>query len=470
MNRTISRAGTLIAAICFLGFSVSCDDDEPPLPDNALTFSASSAGLGDDDNEAEITLNASRPVASPVAVTLSLTTEGVAYGEHFTTVPAAQGSTLVVTIPANASSVSFKVVREADVFLEGDESITFVIVDADDPVVIGGTAQVVLSFSSIVSEGAELTLNGILGAESGASAGNSVFVDLSENVQVPVARTSWDLGFYNGDDFRVIINYASGATAVMVDKTDLSQVTAADIDPDVLVAGLGQGTLDIIDDPHGDLDNTVIPAVSETDSENKVYVINRVGGHGGIGPVEDLVKVRILRNDDGYTVQYAAINESEFATADISKGDTHNFEFFSFEEGKVSVEPAHDKWDFVWTWSMYFTGAPGNYIPYGFSDLVFVNHHGGTQAAEVMATGGVTYDGFGEDNLAGVTFEEGRSTIGSGWRVTSPADQAGVKTDRFYLIKDAAGNVYKLRFVSFHPGDGGTRGKPVIEYALVKKG
>src|SRR5690606_41809028 len=104
------------------------------------------------------------------------------------------------------------------------------------------------------------------------------------------------------------------------------------------------------------------------------------------------------------------------------------------------------------------------------SRLVLVHQHGGTQAAEVRATGGVTCDGFGEDNLDGVTCQEGRSTIGSGWRVTSPADQAGVKPDRFYLIKDAAGNVYKLRFVSFHPGDGGTRGKPVIEYALVKKG
>ncbi len=44
-----------------------------------------------------------------------------------------------------------------------------------------------------------------------------------------------------------------------------------------------------------------------------------------------------------------------------------------------------------------------------------------------------------------------------------------MKTDRFYVIKDAAGNVYKLRFISFHASDGGVRGYPKIEYKLGKE-
>ncbi|WP_255157753.1 HmuY family protein [Siphonobacter sp. BAB-5385] len=45
-----------------------------------------------------------------------------------------------------------------------------------------------------------------------------------------------------------------------------------------------------------------------------------------------------------------------------------------------------------------------------------------------------------------------------------------MKTDRFYVIKDAAGNVYKLKFINYTSTDGGERGYPNIEYKLVKKG
>ncbi|MFN3381839.1 MAG: HmuY family protein [Runella zeae] len=44
-----------------------------------------------------------------------------------------------------------------------------------------------------------------------------------------------------------------------------------------------------------------------------------------------------------------------------------------------------------------------------------------------------------------------------------------MKTDRFYIIKDPNGNYYKLKFISFHPSEGGTRGRPIIDYKLVKK-
>jgi hypothetical protein len=60
--------------------------------------------------------------------------------------------------------------------------------------------------------------------------------------------------------------------------------------------------------------------------------------------------------------------------------------------------------------------------------------------------------------------------IGSKWRTTAPGGTTGIKRDRFYVVKDPLGNVYKLKFVSMGLGaDGGERGKPVVEYKLVKK-
>ena len=229
--------------------------------------------------------------------------------------------------------------------------------------------------------------------------------------------------------------------------------------------GQGSGTFALYDDVTGDLTKTVIKEISGTDADNKVYVINRKGGSATVLPVDQIYKVRVLRKGTGYTVQYAKLNDTTFKTLDVTKDATYNFQFASLETGAaVSVEPVKARWDIVWGYSMYYTGP----IPYGFSDLVFLNQYAGVTAAEVLTTT-TTYDAFAESNLATVTFSADRDVIGSKWRVTS-GGTVGVKTDRFYVIKDAAGNVYKLRFLSFHPSDGGERGKPKLEYKLVKKG
>jgi hypothetical protein len=185
-------------------------------------------------------------------------------------------------------------------------------------------------------------------------------------------------------------------------------------------------------------------------------------------PIADLYKIRILRKGTGYTLQYAKVNETTFKTLDISKDAAYNFNFVSLEKGAtVEAEPAKDRWDLKWGYSMYFTNFGAGLIPYGFSDLVFINNLGGVEAAEVLTTT-ATYDAFAESNLTGITFNKSADAIGSKWRVTQGT--IGVKTDRFYLIKDPAGNIYKLRFISFHEKDGGERGKPKLEYKLVKKG
>src|SRR5690606_30698618 len=68
------------------------------------------------------------------------------------------------------------------------------------------------------SDGTEMQLNGGVG---GSNAANTVFVDLSAARQDSAKRNSWDLAFYNGSDYRVRLNSTTGASAVMVDKTDI---------------------------------------------------------------------------------------------------------------------------------------------------------------------------------------------------------------------------------------------------------
>ncbi|MBB6502466.1 HmuY family protein [Pedobacter cryoconitis] len=321
------------------------------------------------------------------------------------------------------------------------------------------------------SVGNKLTLNGLIGTEAGASAGNSVFVDFSTDKQTSVARTSWDLGFYAGNDFKVILNHTVGATAIALAQTDLTKVTATDTitlaASGALNLGQGEGGFSTIDPVEGTatayLAGTVIKTISATDADNKVYIINRGGKSGW-------EKIRVIRAGAGYTLQYAKINETTFKSLTVTKDAAFNFKYVSFVTGAVDVEPVKAAWDIQWTLSTYKANAT---IPYTFSDFVLINFVGGVTAAEVIYTGAgansnVAFADFTEANLSGITFVGNRDVIAGNWRITS-GTPIGVKTDRFYLVKDGAGNIYKLKFVSFHPNDAGVRGKPVIEYKLVKK-
>lgn len=329
-----------------------------------------------------------------------------------------------------------------------------------------------------VSDGTTLTLNGIAGAEVGSSAANSVYVDLSGAQQTAVLRNSWALGFYSGNDFKVVLNGTSGASAKKLDKTDLNAVTEADFNLSDLTIALGEtgAKAEIefkkFDDPRETsiLNKTAIETISATDSENKVYIVSPVGGsHSSVISAETVYKVRVLRKANGYTLQYAKLKETTFKSVDIVKDANSNYSFFSLTDGKtVNVEPVKANWDLVWTWTMYYGTNEGGIFPYSFSDIVFTNSLNGVQVAQVK-TSVVSYADFSESNLSTLTFSANRDAIGDKWRNTT-GTAVGVKTDSFYIVKDGAGNMYKLKFNSFHASDGGVRGKPVVEYKLVKKG
>ena len=316
----------------------------------------------------------------------------------------------------------------------------------------------------IASNGTTQTLNGGSG---GSGAVNSVFLDLSTDKQDSVARSSWDLGLYCGSDFKIIINHTTWAKATVLNKTDLNAVGAADTASISFAQTYTTADYAFIDTVKGDMSKTVIPAVSATDANNYVVIINR--GTGGSIAARPWIKLRVLRNGtSGYTVQYAGITATTYNTITVTKDDAYNFKFVSFDKGAtVTVEPQKKLWDIEYTYAVYQTSDGTNYIPYGFSDLILTNMLGGTTAAQVL-TSRVSYDNYSDTSVTNTSFSSDRFTIGSTWRSTQPA--TGVKTDRFYVIKDVAGNVYKIKFLSMGVNDGGTRGYPQLEYKLVKKG
>ncbi len=308
------------------------------------------------------------------------------------------------------------------------------------------------------SDGLVMTLNG---GQGGAAAENSVFVDFSADRQDSIKRSSWDLGFYCASDYRVIINHTSGSVAQVIEKTDINSVTEADAAPFTDNLTFTQtGNLANMDDVDGDLTKTVIAAVSATDNENKVYIV-RSGAK--LNANAELMKVRILRNGNGYTLQYAKLTETSFKTMTVGKDSNKNFVYVSFDNGIVNVEPGKTNWDIEWTASTYKSGT----VAYFYSDYVYINSYGGVKVAEVF-TSTIDFVDFSLVNVTSDMFNNSiRNLIGSNWRSTNPA--TGVKTDRFYVIQDPAGNIYKLRFLKVGiNNDGGVRGYPQIEYQLVK--
>ncbi len=224
------------------------------------------------------------------------------------------------------------------------------------------------------SAGAQVQLNGIAAAEPGTNAGNAVYLDLSGERQIPVLRSTWDLGFYCGSDFRVVLNNTALAGAKVLAKNSLTDVGAADTIGLTLTTSQFNplpGHLAYFDNIAGDLTKTVIPAVSATDADNKVIILNR-GTGGGIA-ARPWIKLRILRNAaGGYSLQYAGIQETSFRTIQIGKDAAYNFKNVSFENGVVEAEPEKEKWDLVWSYSVFESNFGAGPVPYNFSDLIAV--------------------------------------------------------------------------------------------------
>lgn len=449
----------------------SCEED-PQLPDNLVAFESAQLGFTSDEDELIININFSRSTANQGSITVNFEANGVVYGDDFTTMPQATGNTITIPVAAGASQVSFTISKTESVLLDGDESVTFSISNVVNGLVVGETTQLVLSFAEILAEQAIMNING-----GGPTYPNKVFIDLSANRQTAVDRTSWDLGFFMGDDFRVILNSSVTMMARAIDKTDLNGVTAADTVgfDDVMIVGANATTAALawIDDPTGDLTKTAIASVSATAAENKVYIINRGASNPPNDPSQPIPsrgwkKIRIIRNGNGYTLQHADIAATSFQEIQITKDNQFNFRYISFENGVVNVEPAKARWDIAWTGFTNSTNFGAGFIPYYFQDIILQSRNG-VETAELLITNAGTYEAFQESNLTGVTWLTTQIGIGAKWRSGGgPGSAPAVRSDRFYLVKDVDGNIYKLRFTALTQN--GERGRPQIEFALVKKG
>ena len=434
---------------------IGCGDDNPAVVPITVSFSNTSLG-GADQVEAKIIF--SRPVSSDGTLNISISTD-LSYGEDadYYIDKDVMDNTFSIAFTSGDESSSFIIYKGSDLNINEDKTINFNLDTSNDQsiYVVGDNPTTTLTFSeNFTASGGSAEINA-----GGNEFPNVAFFDLSKITQTSVDKNAWDLAFYSGDEFRVVLNPIVGNMAQSTGKTIITEVDADDT--------LGFGVTMVptytapkeaveswLDDVTGDLDDTAFGNI-ET-ANNEVFIVsNKTGG--------SWQKVLITQAGDNYEVQYGDIGSEVVNTVNISKSSTHNFTYFSFtNDGEVDVSPAKDKWDFYFSEKIYsyFYSYEGYEVPYGFKNFITINRNN-TKVAEVMIADN-TYDEFSITDASSLSYGSNIDAIGSKWR----DGYAGtVYDDRFYVINDSEGNYYKLKFLKME-NTAGERGYLNIEYAL----
>ncbi|AUC22761.1 hypothetical protein BTO15_11975 [Polaribacter sejongensis] len=311
---------------------------------------------------------------------------------------------------------------------------------------------------------------------------NQVYVDLSTNTTTVVKRDSWDLGFYSGSEFRVSLNGSiSMATAALsttnIDEVKSSDQEVIDLQPLVRTNTYTDESAPFVDAPNGNILETAISEISDTDSENKVYLVNlgyevdttapATGSYSANGEARGWKKIRILKDGNNYILQYADLDATTHKEITISKNEAYHFTFFSFNtENEVSVEPLKNEWDLNFT---IFTNLIPTAGPYVYPDYVTNNTKSDAKVYKLdTEVDAFTYDDFSITDVDATKFTTDQRSIGSSWRNGGgPSSLPSLKENVFYVVTDTDGNLYKLKFLAL-TNDAGERGYPEFVYSLLQ--
>lgn len=465
MKKRILFLSTLLLAV----FACS-DDDNNGGTTNSVSFSVPSINLT--ENTTNIVISFSNPTSTAGTITLSLNETSAQYGEDYTTNPESSSNELQITFSAGVTETSFEFNKLIPAFEGEIKNVIFTISEVSNNYQVYGNSSVQLNFNETALTGSSLEPE-----VGGPNQANQVYIDLSSGAMRTVPRVSWDLGFYAGNDFRVMLNNSVKMSAKSLSSTDMAIIASEDSS---MIIAQGAGSVNQIDDPTGIITGTTIAEISANDNDNYVYLINLGSGPsetapalGSVaadgGPHRGWKKVRILRNGNGYKLQYANIDSTTFNEVYIEKNSAYNFTFFSFtSESTVNVEPEKDKWDINFT---TFTNVVnfGTPVPYFYPDFVVNNSRGGTLVYAV-STNDFSYDSFSSSDVDNSKFIDDQRGIGSSWRATStgnpPVSQFVLKTDIFYILKDPAGNLYKIKMTG-GALESQERGHPTFIYELL---
>jgi len=277
----------------------------------------------------------------------------------------------------------------------------------------------------------------------GAGYANQLWFDLSSGTVVSEnVRTTWDLAFESAPTgWRVLLNGSRLMTLWPLGAVDIAQphdtaglaavrrVDAASLHPDSLAFGDWRGT-------------------------NGVFIVDL--GLAPDGTPMGLRKLRINGFDgDAYSITYAMLDGSGITNSIVPKDAQRSFTSWSFTQGVLPIEPVTGSWDLCFT-----------QYTHRFEELSLDYLVNGVLAATTTRIARVAGRDFASITVADTLifpFRSERNVIGYDWKVYSfTTSSYSIVPDLAFIVKDADGYLYKMRFVEFY-GPQGQTGCPLFE-------
>lgn len=462
MNKHLSTL--LIVVLITLSTALTSCNESKEVEPITINFSNTEIGISSTNTSANIEIIFSRAVSTEGSLVLTLSSGNLVLGaEEDFDIEGASATEIVIAYEAGAESVFFTLLAGSGLNIAQEESLTISLQSTEESnLILGGNTTLTVTFSeNFIAPSGTIELNG-----GGATFTNQAFVDLSKLSQTVVDKHTWDLGFSSGNDFRIIVNSSAAVMARPLEKTDLTSVIADDTLSFAYEMTIPPPNFDVsiesaswVDTPDGNLETTAFGSVSATDTDNKVFIIKRDGAG------RNWKKVRILQSNNDYVLQYADISSTTFQTITIAKDLDYNFTFADLDNGIVSVEPAKSSWDIMYSTYTETLNFGGD-LPYLYNDFIVLNRNN-TEVATVF-TDDFGYEDFNLSNIELLTFESEIDALGENWRSGGgPTSGPALHTDRFFVIEDSDGHLFKLKFNRLTSLDG-ERGSPEFTFEIIQ--
>jgi len=177
------------------------------------------------------------------------------------------------------------------------------------------------------------------------------------------------------------------------------------------------------------------------------------------------IKLRSV-NDQGYVMEFGAINSATPTVISIPKNSNYNYTYFSFTApGNITTpEPPMNTWDIVFTRYRYIYKYLGNF-KYQVSG-VLLNPYKTTGIAD--STSG--YDNISDSSLQHYTFYPWRDVIGFDWKsydYTNANAKYVVNPKKSYVLATRRNQYWKIHFLDYYSPTG-VKGSPLFEYERIK--
>ncbi|GIV35129.1 MAG: hypothetical protein KatS3mg031_2664 [Chitinophagales bacterium] len=261
-------------------------------------------------------------------------------------------------------------------------------------------------------------------------------------------KTVWDLGFEtSAEGFHVILNTSKLMFACNTGNPSFAEVNDTS----------GFFRCRKWDEASGNPDST---AIGDWRGHKNVYLIDR--GLSETGQSLGFRKIKFLEvNDRYYRIRLAHINGSEDTVIQIFKDTSYNFMFLSFDnKGQVvKAEPPKSEWDLCFTQYTHIFYDTVPVTPYLVTGCLLNRYN--TVARMITS---IPFQDIDFTFASSLELSDAVNTIGYDWkRYDFKAGAYTVLDNRTYVIRDAEGTYFKLRFIDFYNALGQS-GSPRWEY------